>query len=102
MLRRLSLDELPQLWNVLRGDMALVGPRTVLRSELGEYGKHTEAYLSMRPGLTGMWQVSGAHHKGYPDRVRLICCIFAGLALDRSVRLGAHAARGFAPHLGPN
>jgi lipopolysaccharide/colanic/teichoic acid biosynthesis glycosyltransferase len=81
LLRRLSLDELPQLWNVLRGDMALVGPRRVLRAELSEYGKHTEAYLSMRPGLTGMWQVSGAHHKGYPDRVRLDMLYFLQVSL---------------------
>ncbi len=81
MLRRLSLDELPQLWNVLRVDMALVGPRPVLRSELCKYGEHTEAYLSMRPGLTGMWQVSGSHHKGYPDRVRLDMLYFLQVSL---------------------
>ena len=61
--------------------MALVGPRPVLRSELSEYGKHTDAYLSMRSGLTGMWQVSGAHHKGYPDRVRLDILYFLQVSL---------------------
>ena len=69
--RRLSLDELPQLWNVLRGDMSLVGPRPVPKNELKKYKGCTWMYLSMRPGLTGLWQVSGADQRRYSDRIRL-------------------------------
>ena len=68
-LRRTSLDELPQLWNVIRGDLSFVGPRPVTRSELVKYGRHTQAYLSVRPGITGPWQVTGRDANSYPNRV---------------------------------
>jgi len=70
-LRKSSLDELPQLWNVLRGDMSLVGPRPVPRDELVEYHGNLRAYLALRPGITGLWQVSGRNAVAYQDRVSL-------------------------------
>jgi len=68
-LRRTSLDELPQLLNVLRGQMSLVGPRPIVPEELEKYGTDSEAYLAVRPGITGLWQVSGRSGVGYPERV---------------------------------
>jgi len=70
-LRRASLDELPQLVNVLRGEMSLVGPRPVTPSELSHYGSAATAYASVRPGITGLWQVSGRNDVGYAKRVAL-------------------------------
>lgn len=71
-LRKTSLDELPQLWNVLRGDMSLVGPRPVLAAELQEhYGPATQLYIRTRPGMTGLWQVSGRSDTSYKRRVFL-------------------------------
>ncbi len=70
-LRKSSLDELPQLWNVLRGDMSLVGPRPVTGDELSKYGDDKEKYLSVRPGITGLWQVSGRNEVSYAERVAL-------------------------------
>ncbi len=70
-LRKLSLDELPQLLNVLTGDMSLVGPRPVVQDELDNYGSTAPYYLSTRPGLTGLWQVSGRSDTTYSERVRL-------------------------------
>lgn len=70
-LRASSLDELPQLWNVLRGEMSLVGPRPVTAAELNEYAGVEWAYLNFRPGLTGPWQVSGRNTLDYRTRVRL-------------------------------
>ncbi len=70
-LRRTSLDELPQLVNILRGQMSLVGPRAITRSELHLYGMHRHLYTSVLPGLTGLWQVSGRSLLDYPQRVRL-------------------------------
>jgi lipopolysaccharide/colanic/teichoic acid biosynthesis glycosyltransferase len=70
LLRKTSLDELPQLLNILRGDMSFVGPRPVTASELERYGSAVNAYLSIRPGLTGPWQVSGRSNTSYEDRVR--------------------------------
>ena len=67
-LRKTSLDELPQLWNVLRGDMSLVGPRPIVEGELHKYGEDAEAFLSVRPGITGLWQVSGRNAIDYPER----------------------------------
>jgi lipopolysaccharide/colanic/teichoic acid biosynthesis glycosyltransferase len=70
-LRRTSLDELPQLWNVLVGDMSLVGPRPVVDDELALYQGSRTLLLSMRPGITGAWAVSGRHCVGYPERCDL-------------------------------
>ena len=70
-LRKTSLDELPQLWNVIRGDMSLVGPRPVTAPELERYGESVHHYHAVRPGLTGMWQVSGRNDVSYDERVRL-------------------------------
>lgn len=70
-LRRTSLDELPQLINVLRGEMSLVGPRPVIEDELKEYGENVTYYLEARPGLTGLWQVSGRNDVDYRRRVHL-------------------------------
>jgi exopolysaccharide production protein ExoY len=68
-LRKSSLDELPQLYNVLVGDMSLVGPRPVTRDELDRYGDSVGYYLSMRPGITGHWQVNGRSETTYDERV---------------------------------
>jgi Undecaprenyl-phosphate galactose phosphotransferase WbaP len=68
-LRRTSLDELPQLFNILAGDMSLVGPRPVTEPELVKYGKYKDYVLSVVPGLTGMWQVSGRSDTGYEERI---------------------------------
>jgi lipopolysaccharide/colanic/teichoic acid biosynthesis glycosyltransferase len=70
LLRKTSLDELPQLWNVLIGDMSLVGPRPITRSELNRYGRDRRYYLLVRPGITGLWQVSGRSSLGYDKRIR--------------------------------
>ncbi|MDX1780125.1 MAG: sugar transferase [Thalassovita sp.] len=70
-LRETSLDELPQVWNVLRGDMSLVGPRPVTREELRKYQGYDWYYLSVRPGITGLWQVSGRNDLTYAERVRM-------------------------------
>jgi Undecaprenyl-phosphate galactose phosphotransferase WbaP len=70
-LRRTSLDELPQLWNVIRGEMSLVGPRPVVREELLRYGRCASIYLAARPGVTGLWQVNGRNNTDYRRRVVL-------------------------------
>ncbi len=70
-LRRTSLDELPQLWNVLRGEMSLVGPRPVVREELLRYGRNVRTYLAAKPGITGLWQVTGRNDTDYRRRVVL-------------------------------
>ena len=70
-IRRSSIDELPQLFNVLKGDMSLVGPRPVMEEELQRYGKHVDELLSVPPGLTGLWQVSGRNDLDYEQRVAL-------------------------------
>ncbi len=71
LLRRTSMDELPQLWNVLRGEMSLVGPRPIVADEIPRYGGAFELYSQVPPGLTGLWQVSGRSNTTYAERVRL-------------------------------
>lgn len=70
-LREYSVDELPQLLNVIRGDMSLVGPRPVVEDELSYYGREADAYFAARPGITGLWQVSGRSDTDYARRVEL-------------------------------
>jgi Undecaprenyl-phosphate galactose phosphotransferase WbaP len=69
-LRKTSLDELPQLWNVLKGEMSIVGPRPIVAAETPRYGDALGAYHSVRPGITGMWQVSGRNNTSYSERIR--------------------------------
>jgi len=70
-LRRSSLDELPQLFNVLAGTMSLVGPRPIVREELDWYGADAPRFLSVKPGITGVWQIQGRSRISYPDRTQV-------------------------------
>jgi lipopolysaccharide/colanic/teichoic acid biosynthesis glycosyltransferase len=70
-MRKLSLDELPQLLNVLRGEMSVVGPRMIAPVELARYGDDADELLTVKPGITGLWQVSGRSSLSYQDRARL-------------------------------
>ena len=70
-LRRLYLDEIPQLFNVVAGDMSLVGPRPVIQEELAEYGASVSELLSLRPGIFGAWNSMGRNRPGYPERARV-------------------------------
>lgn len=86
-LRRSSLDELPQLWNVIRGDMSLVGPRPIINTETRLYGRYRSALLALRPGVTGTWQLNGRNRCTYPERmwVELEYCSTVGLAADARI-----------------
>ena len=88
-LRKTSLDELPQIWNVLRGEMSFVGPRPVVEAELERYGSSVSYYLSMKPGITGIWQVSGRNDISYAERVAMdrMYKRSAGLLLDAKLIL---------------
>ncbi len=70
-LRKTSLDELPQLWNVLKGEMSLVGPRPITEAEIQKYGEYFEYFIAVTPGITGLWQVSGRNDVEYNERVQL-------------------------------
>ena len=70
-LRKTSLDELPQFWNVARGQMSLVGPRPIVQEEVKLYGDSFELYAQVPSGVTGLWQVSGRNDTTYEERVRL-------------------------------
>jgi lipopolysaccharide/colanic/teichoic acid biosynthesis glycosyltransferase len=72
-LRRYSLDELPQFWNVFQGTMSLVGPRPIVAAEVEKYGEYFAEYCKVKPGLTGLWQVSGRSEVTYEERVQLDC-----------------------------
>jgi lipopolysaccharide/colanic/teichoic acid biosynthesis glycosyltransferase len=70
-IRRFSLDELPQLLNVLAGQMSLVGPRPIVKAEIEKYGRRFGVYSRVRPGITGLWQVSGRNNTTYDERISL-------------------------------
>jgi lipopolysaccharide/colanic/teichoic acid biosynthesis glycosyltransferase len=84
-LRRYSLDELPQLWNVLVGQMSLVGPRPIVAAEVEKYGDCFERYCRVKPGLTGLWQVSGRSELSYDARVAMDCEYVEGWSLTKDV-----------------
>ncbi|WP_027795705.1 sugar transferase [Paraburkholderia acidipaludis] len=84
-LRRTSLDELPQLWNVLRGEMSLVGPRPIVDQELERYGVDRSYYLMATPGITGLWQVSGRCDTDYATRVSLDVSYVKNWSLHRDI-----------------
>lgn len=86
-LRATSLDELPQIWNVLAGDMSLVGPRPVTVKELENYGDNVAAYKALRPGVTGVWQVSGRNDVSYEGRVRMDAEYGASASLWGDIRI---------------
>ncbi|TKW68824.1 MAG: sugar transferase [Paracoccus denitrificans] len=91
-MRRTSLDELPQFFNVLRGDMSLVGPRPVTAAELPRYGRNLHHYLSLRPGLSGEWQVSGRNEVSYAQRVQMDANYERNLNFGRDFRIIAMTA----------
>lgn len=68
-IRTLSLDELPQLWNVIKGEMSFVGPRPIVEAEVSKYGKLFGIYKSVKPGITGLWQVNGRNDISYDARI---------------------------------
>lgn len=91
-LRKTSLDELPQILNVLKGEMSFVGPRPIVRMELHKYGPHRQAYTSVRPGVTGLWQVSGRNDISYDERVLLDVDYVKSMSFLSDVKLIAKTA----------
>lgn len=88
-LRRASLDELPQFFNVLVGDMSIVGPRPIVEAEIRRYGHYIYEYCSVKPGLTGLWQVSGRNDMNYRRRVAMdvVYCREKSIAMDLKIIL---------------
>lgn len=91
-LRKSSLDELPQLFNVFCGQMSFVGPRPIVRDELRRYGLPQHLYMSMRPGVTGLWQVSGRNDVAYDQRVAMDVQYARNVSLTEDVRIVAKTA----------
>jgi len=86
-LRRTSLDELPQLWNVVKGDMSLVGPRPIVPDEIHHYNGEGPLLLSLKPGMTGAWQVMGRSAVAYPARVTVELDYVEGWSLSRDLAI---------------
>lgn len=70
-LRETSLDELPQLFNILKGDMSVVGPRPIVKKEIDKYGEYADKLFTVTPGLTGYWQANGRSHTSYEERIKM-------------------------------
>tara|TARA_X000000950_G_scaffold266597_1_gene342250 strand:+ start:126 stop:779 length:654 start_codon:yes stop_codon:yes gene_type:complete len=86
-LRKTSLDELPQLFNVLRMEMSIVGPRPIVSAELDKYGSSIKEVLSIKPGITGLWQVSGRNNLTYKKRVFLDCLYVNNINLINDIKI---------------
>jgi exopolysaccharide production protein ExoY len=86
-LRKSSLDELPQLFNVLRGDMSLVGPRPIVMDEVRRYGRYFSHYAQVRPGITGLWQISGRNNTTYRRRVALDVAYSRSRSLPLNIKI---------------
>jgi lipopolysaccharide/colanic/teichoic acid biosynthesis glycosyltransferase len=92
-LRRSSLDELPQVWNVLSGRMSLVGPRPIVAAEVQKYGEYFDCYCRVKPGVTGLWQVSGRSTLSYDARVQLDCDYVRHWSLSRDLLILVQTVR---------
>jgi lipopolysaccharide/colanic/teichoic acid biosynthesis glycosyltransferase len=92
-IRRASLDELPQFWNVLKGDMSLVGPRPCMKRQRSLYGEQWGHYCAMKPGITGLWQVSGRNRLPYARRVELDAHYVAHWSLWLDLRIALRTVR---------
>ena len=90
LLRRTSLDELPQVWNVLKGQMSLIGPRPIVEEEIPLYGEAFEIYKQVSPGITGLWQISGRNDLPYQERVRLDVYYIQNWSIWLDVHILAH------------
>ncbi|MDH6594036.1 exopolysaccharide production protein ExoY [Variovorax sp. TBS-050B] len=86
-LRKYSLDELPQFWNVLKGDMSMVGPRPCMFAQKVLYGSYWHSYCAVRPGITGLWQVSGRNEVSYRRRAAMDADYVATLSLHQDVAI---------------
>ena len=86
-IRKTSIDELPQLWNVLKGDMSLVGPRPPLKREVAEYTSYDKQRLLVKPGCTGLWQVSGRNDVGFDEMVQLDIDYIKTLSINNDVKI---------------
>ncbi len=86
-MRRLSLDELPQIWNVITGRMSLVGPRPIVAAEVEKYAECFHCYTRVKPGVTGLWQVSGRSKLSYDARVKLDCDYVTHWSLMRDLKI---------------
>lgn len=84
-IRKFSIDELPQLWNVIKGDMSLIGPRPPLEREVAEYTPYDKQRLLIKPGCTGLWQVSGRNDLGFDEMVELDMKYIENLKLSNEV-----------------
>ena len=92
-LRRTSIDEFPQLLNVIKGELSLVGPRPVTADELARYGEEAESVLSLKPGVTGYWQINGRSDMDYVERVNLDRAYLMGRSLRLDLRILAKTVR---------
>jgi len=86
-LRKTSLDELPQLWNILAGEMSLVGPRPIVQSEVERYGSYIHYYYAVRPGLTGLWQVRGRSNTSYAERIEMDVEYVSSCTLGKDIKI---------------
>lgn len=86
-LRKSSIDELPQMINILKGDMSLIGPRPVVDGEIERYGKNRDKFLSVRPGLTGYWQANGRSNTTYEERMQMELYYVDNMSLSLDVKI---------------
>jgi len=86
-IRKFSIDEIPQFINVIKGDMSLVGPRPIVKTEIEKYGEYKNTFLSVKPGLTGLWQISGRSELSYDDRIVLDINYIENLSLWMDIEI---------------
>lgn len=86
-LRKIGLDELPQLWNILKGDMSIVGPRPIVQKELEKYGTNKEKFLSVKPGLTGYWKAYSTKETTYPERIQMELYYVENISLKLDIKI---------------